>query len=47
MKQEDPKVGELWVKEAKVKNSEVLKSNEKLERMHEYGWDLNTTFFSH
>lgn len=47
MKQEDPKVGELRVKEAKVKISGVLKGNEKLERMHEYGWDLNTAFFSH
>lgn len=47
MKLEDPKIGELWVKEAKVKISGVLKSNEKLERMYEYGWDLITTFLPH
>lgn len=39
-------MGGLWVKEAKVNISGALKSNEKLERIYEYGWDLSITLLT-
>lgn len=41
MKQEDHKSWGLWVEEAKVKVSWVLKSSKKLERIYKYRWDFN------